>query len=353
MSKICILLADDHAVVRAGIRQALEKLPDLEIVGEVGDGPTLFTKLEQLKPDCLLIDIAMPDFDPMTAIGQIQEHYPEMKILIISAYADDVYVQGLLSAGVDGYHLKDQPLSDLQLAVQRVVAGDRWISSPLVDKLVKYANKPTTTSPLPSLTTRQRELLHLLQQGLDNQTIAQRLGLSVKTIENHLTRLYRLLDVQSRLEAANYAMKHPSVLAVSGQDAAQSPTVPEMPTQNMGAVLLVDDNARYRRQLCRMIGKICPRATIYEAENIGEAVHLKESVSPQLVLVDVLLGEEDGIHCTRRIKALSPKSRVILISAYPDREFHRLGLKAGAVAFLDKKNLETATLQHIIDDITA
>ena len=119
------------------------------------------------------------------------------------------------------------------------------------------------------------------------------------------------------------------------------------------AVLLVDDNARYRRQLRRMIGKISPQATIYEAENIGEAVQLAERVTPQLALVDVILGEEDGIRCTRRIKALSPKSRVILISAYPDREFHRLGLEAGAVAFLDKKDLETATLQHIIDDVIA
>ena len=352
MSKIRVLLADDHAIVRAGIRHALEELPDLEIAGEVGDGPTLFSALEQVRPECLLIDITMPDFEPMTAIRQIRERYRDMRILVVSAYDDDVYVQGLLGAGVDGYHLKDQPLSDLRLAVQRVLAGGRWISDPLVDKLVSYASTPPP-SILPSLTTRQRDLLHLLQQGLDNQTIAQRLGLSVKTIENHLTRLYRLLNVQSRLEAVNYVMKHPGVLAVSGQIAAQAPASPEVAAQGLVTVLLVDDNARYRRQLRRMIGKICPRATIYEAENIGEATHLTAGVAPQLVLVDVILGEEDGIRCTRRIKALSPQSRVILVSAYPDREFHRLGLEAGAVAFLDKKDLETSTLQHIIDDITA
>ena len=260
-------------------------------------------------------------------------------------------MQGLLGAGVDGYHLKDQPLSDLQLAVRRVLAGGRWISGPLVDKLVSYVDTPPSTSP--SLTTRQRDLLHLLQQGFDNQSIAQRLGLSVKTIENHLTRLYRLLNVQSRLEAVNYVMKHPRVLAMSGQTAALAPTSPEIATHKRITVLLVDDNARYRHQLRRMIGKICPQATIYEAENIGEAVNLTERVTPHLALVDVILGEEDGIRCTRRVKALSPKSRVILISAYPDREFHRLGLEAGAVAFLDKKDLETATLQHIIEDVIA
>jgi DNA-binding NarL/FixJ family response regulator len=350
MNKTHVLLADDHALVRAGIRNALEEL-DLKIVGEVADGPTLIAALDQMRPDCLLIDVAMPDFEPVSAIHEIRASYPDLKILVVSAYDDDVYVQGLLGAGVDGYHLKDQPLSDLQLAVQRVLAGGRWVSSPLVDKLVSYVSTPPPA--LPSLTTRQRDLLHLLQQGLDNQTMAQRLGLSVKTIENHLTRLYRLLNVQSRLEAVNYVMKHPGVLATSGQKAARAPAAQKVVAQELVTVLLVDDSARYRRQLSRMIGKICPHATIYEAESIGEAVHLTEGVAPQLVLVDVILGEEDGIRCTRRIKALSPKSRVILISAYPDREFHRLGLEAGAVAFLDKKDLETSTLQHIIDDIAA
>lgn len=351
MNKARVLLADDHALVRAGIRKALEELTGLEIVGEVADGPALTAALEQMQPDCLLIDVAMPDFEPISAIRQIRASYPDLKILVVSAYDDDVYVQGLLGAGVDGYHLKEQPLSDLQLAVQRVLAGDRWISGSLFDKLVSYAVAPSPASP--PLTTRQRDLLRLLQQGLDNQSIAQRLGLSVKTVENHLTRLYRLLGVQSRLEAVNYAMKHPGVLATSGQTAALTPSSPEIAVHRLVTVLLVDDNARYRRQLRRMIGKICPRATIYEAENIEEATRLTKGVTPQIVLVDVILGEEDGIRCTRRIKALSPKSRVILISAYPDREFHRLGLEAGAVAFLDKKDLETSTLQHIIDDITA
>lgn len=349
MSKIRVLLADEHALVRAGIRKALEELADLEIVGEVDDGLALVAALEQMQPNCLLIDFAIPNFEPVPAIRQIRVNHADLKILVVSDYDDDVYVQGLLGAGVDGYHLKDQSLSDLRLAVQRVLAGERWICGSLVDKLVSYAVAPAPTSP--SLTTRQRDLLHLLLQGLDNQTIAQRLGLSVKTVENHLTRLYRLLNVQSRLEAVNYVMKHPRMLAVSGQIAAQAPASPKIAVQELITVLLVDDNARYRHQLRRTIGKICPQAMIYEAENIGEAVHLTGRMTPELVFVDVILGEEDGIQCARRINALSSKSRIILISAYPDREFHRLGLKAGAVAFLDKKDLETSTLQHIIDDI--
>jgi DNA-binding NarL/FixJ family response regulator len=347
MNKTRILLADDHAVVCAGIRNALQELPALEIIGEVGDGPALFTALAQNRPDCLLLDVTMPNFEPISAIRQIRAGYPDMKILVVSAYDDRVYVQGLLSVGVDGYHLKDQPLSDLRLAVQRILAGEKWISSRLVDKLVGRV-VPTPSTPL--LTPRQRDILRLLQQGLDNQAIARRIGLSVKTVENHLTRLYRQLNVQSRLEAVNYVNQQPEVLGISGQQLAQEFVVEENGDSAI-TMLLVDDNARYRTQLRRMVGKVCARAIIYEAENIAEATQLVQQVAPQLVLVDVVLGEEDGIRCARRIKALSPPARIVLISAYPDREFHRLGLEAGAVAFLDKKDLDVMALQQVIDDL--
>lgn len=348
MSTTRVLLADDHAVVCAGIRNALRELPDLEVVGEVADGPTLFTALAQVQPDCLLLDVTMPSFEPFSAIHQIRTMYPVMKILVVSAYDDRVYVQGLLSAGVDGYHLKDQPLSDLRLAVRRVLAGEKWISSRLVDKLVQGG--PPTHLAL-SLTPRQRDLLHLLHQGFDNHAIARRMNLSVKTVENHLTRLYRQLNVQSRLEAANYVNQHPELLALSGQQAGSEPTTDRFLEAEQITMLLVDDNARYRNQLRRMVGRVCAQAMIYEAENIREATHLAEQISPQLVLVDVVLGDEDGIHCARRIKTLSPLSRIVLISAYPDREFHRRGLEAGAVAFLDKKDLDATVLRQVIDDL--
>jgi DNA-binding NarL/FixJ family response regulator len=342
MGKDTILLADDHAVVRAGIRNALEDVPNLTVIGEVGDGPTLMRMLAEIQPDCLLLDLTMPDFEPLLAIRQIRALYPQMKVLVVSAYDDNIYVQELLSAGVDGYHLKDQPLNDLRLAVQRILAGEKWISSRLLDKLV---NRPG-----PSLTSRQRDILRLLQQGLDNQTIARQIGLSVKTIENHLTRLYRRLDVQSRLEAVNFLMQHPELLGLTDQSAVLSEIEAEASPLSV-TVLVVDDNARYRRQLRRMVGKACPQAIVYEAENTRAALQLTERLAPQLVLVDVVLGDEDGIRCIRRIKAQSPSSRVILISAYPDREFHRLGLEAGAVAFLDKKDLDTATLRQVVADV--
>jgi DNA-binding NarL/FixJ family response regulator len=349
MSPTRVILADDHEIVRAGLRNALLELPDLEIAAEVGNGPQLEAALAIHPIDLLIIDAAMPEFEPIGAVRQIKAQYPALKILVVSAYADEAYLVGLLDAGVDGYHLKDQPLADLQLAVQRVLAGDRWISGPLVDRLLRRRS----TGPLPAasllqLTRRQRELLHLLAQGHDNRKIALTTGLSVKTVENHLTRLYRSLGVYSRSEALSYLMRHPEVLAATAQDLDEKAVEPE--TGKTLSVLLVDDNPRYRQQLGRMIGKTYAATMLYEADDVSEAVRLAESVKPNLALIDVVLTDEDGIYCTRRVKAVSPATRVVLISAYPDREFHRLGLSAGAVAFLDKKDLDAAAVRQVIDD---
>ena len=235
---------------------------------------------------------------------------------------------------------------------------------PLINKLLNYSEssqnsvRPSSATNQPKLTKRQREILRLLQEGLDNQTIAQQISLSVKTVENHLTRIYRKLDVQSRLEAVSYAIQHPEVLGVGGAGASKSAPAPSPPVWDASqskpiTILLVDDNARYRRQLRRMTSKAYPQATIYEAGSIKEVLHLAQQIHPELVLVDVVLGEENGIHCTRRLKAVTREARVILMSAYPDREFHRRGLEAGAIAFLDKKDLDTGTLRQVIDDAIA
>jgi DNA-binding NarL/FixJ family response regulator len=341
------VLADDHAVVRAGIANALRELPNIEIVGEIGDGHELLATLARTRPDVLVTDVTMPDFEPISAIRQIRSSYPVMKILVVSAYDDDVYVQGLLGAGVNGYHLKDQPLSDLRLAVQRVLDGERWVCSPLVDKLVRYRE---SASAALALTARQRDILRCLKDGLDNQAIARRTGLSVKTVENHLTRLYRQLNVQSRLEAVNYLTQHPDLLGYPETRGGTAAAADSSQSQRI-AILIVDDNLRYRTQMRRLVGKTCPMAAIFEAENTQAALRLASDTNPQLAFIDVVLGDEHGIEAARQIKALSPSTRMILISAYPDREFHRQGLAAGALAFLDKKDIDAAALRELLDDL--
>lgn len=348
MKNIRILLADDHAVVRTGLRKVVEEIPGMEVISEAENGPQVFSTLEKQAVDCLIIDVTMPEFEPISAIRQIHASYPAMKILIVSAYDDDIYVQGLLNVGVNGYHLKDQPLNDLKLALERVLAGERWLSTPIINKLLGISQQSVSSE---QLTGRQRELLRYLRDGKDNQSIAHEMGLSIKTIENHLTRLYRQLNVQSRLEAVNYLMQQPTLLGLSGQQAASAPSTIVSTKFHEISIMVIDDNGRYRGNLLRMIGKVCPRATIFEAENIENAVQMAGRIAPQLVFIDVVLGDEDGLRCARRVKAISPHSRIVLISAYPDREFHRLGLESGAIAFLDKKDLDLPALKQVIEDI--
>ena len=348
MQNTHIILADDHAVVRAGIRKIVDQIPHLEVVAEVGTGPLVFSSLEKEQVDLLLIDVTMPEFDPIQAIKQIKILYPALKILVISAYDDEFYVKGLLNAGVNGYHMKDQSLNDLKLAITQVLKGEKWISSKLINTLSRnYIDKTQS----PELTKRQRDLLTSLYQGLDNKTIAKRYHLSIKTIENNLSSLYRKLNVQSRLEAVNYLTRHPKIIESSPKFNNFENIVTASEQESGYNMLVVDDNTRYRNQLIRVLGKLDPRATIFGASNIKHALDLIHSTKFKLVFIDVILDDENGIDCVEQIKKIQANIRIILISAYPDQEFHKEGIKAGAIAFLDKKNLGSSTLQHIVEDI--
>lgn len=348
MQNTRVILADDHAVVRAGIRKIVDQIPHLKVVAEVGTGPLVFSSLEKEQVDLLLIDVTMPEFDPIQAIKQIKILYPALKILVISAYDDEFYVKGLLNAGVNGYHMKDQSLNDLKMAITQVIKGEKWISSKLINTLSRnYIDK----THLPKLTKRQRDLLISLHQGLDNKTIAKRYQLSIKTIENNLSSLYRKLNVQSRLEAVNYLTRHPKIIETSPEFNNLENIVTASEQESGYNMLVVDDNARYRNQLIRMLGKLDPRATIFGASNIKHAVDLIHSTKFKLAFIDVILDDENGIDSIEQIKKIQANIRIILISAYPDQEFHKEGIKAGAIAFLDKKILGSSTLRQIIEDI--
>jgi DNA-binding NarL/FixJ family response regulator len=348
MQTIRTVLADDHAVVRAGIRRTAEEIPHINIIAEVGTGPLVFDILENTAVDLLLIDVSMPDFDPVQAIREIKSLYPTLKILVISAYDDEFYVKGLLNAGVNGYHMKDQSLSDLKLAITRVLGGETWISHTLI-KLLSLDNRDK--DKLLKLTKRQRDLLISLRQGLDNKTIAKEYFLSVKTIENNLSALYRKLNVQSRLEAVNYSIRNPKIIgAVDELNNSRNNLI--QTAQNSGNnILVVDDNTRYRNQMINMLKNIDSKANVFDANKIESALAIVRKIEFQLVFIDVILDEESGINCTKQIREIQPNVRIILISAYPDQEFHKEGIKAGGVAFLDKKDLGISTLRQIVEDI--
>jgi DNA-binding NarL/FixJ family response regulator len=214
MQYVRAILADDHAVVRAGIAHALREQFSVVIIGEAGDGITLLAMLAATHPDLLITDVTMPNFEPISAIPEIHVRFPTMKILVLSTATTNVDVLGLLQAGViNGYYLKDQPLDDLCQAVQDVLAGTRWVSNRMAMRLIQARAAFTPETPLPN---RQRDMLRFLQEGLDNQAIARRTGLTVKTVETYLTHLYRRLNVRNRLEAATYARR-------SGASSANTP----------------------------------------------------------------------------------------------------------------------------------
>lgn len=352
MQKVRILIADDHDLVRKGIRSVLEECQEFEVVGEAIDGPSLFAAIGRLAPDCVLIDVAMPEFDPIVAVQQIRRAHPQLKILIVTAHDDDVYVKGLLAAGADGYHLKDGPLSDLSLALGRIMMGEQWLSSSLVKKLIHDNTESRGSSgAIGKLSAGQFELLGLLQKGLDNKAIANTLNKSIKTIENNLTRLYHNLNVQSRLEAVNFANQHPELFSSSlNQPMQRNSTMFSSTPLKPISVLLVDDNTHYRHEFKNSLNIAYPSANVSEAQSISEAVAQVKAAPIRLVFVDMILNKENGIECIHQMKSVSPDTRFILMSAYPDREFHRMGIEAGALAFVDKKDLDIATLRQIVID---
>ena len=211
MGKIRILIADDHAVVREGTRQILEKEPDFNVVAEAGDGEEAVRLATSFKPDVAIIDIAMPKLDGIEATKQIKTLYPTTAVLILTAYDDDQFVFSLLEAGAAGYLLKSVRGGELINAVRAVYAGESVlhpsIARKVLNRFVPASGKPREQKALEVLTERERDVLRLASRGLSNQDIAGELCLSLRTIQAHLGHIFNKLQVSSRTEAVVRALK--------------------------------------------------------------------------------------------------------------------------------------------------
>jgi NarL family two-component system response regulator LiaR len=211
MSKIRILIADDHAVVRDGTRQILVQEPDLDVVAEAADGAEAIRLAGIVKPDVAIIDIAMPGVDGIEATKQIKAKYPTVAVLILSAYDDDQFVFSLLEAGAAGYLLKSVRGRELVDAVRQVYAGESVlhpsIARKVLNRFVPAPGKTSVKRATDMLSDREIEVLKLATRGLSNQQIADELCLSLRTVQAHLGHIFNKLQVSSRTEAVVRALK--------------------------------------------------------------------------------------------------------------------------------------------------
>jgi DNA-binding NarL/FixJ family response regulator len=210
-----VLLVDDEAMVRAGLRLVLESEPDIEVVGEASDGVGALAAAGQLKPDLVLIDIHMPRLDGLAATRELLAADPDLKVVILTTFNDDSYVREALRLGASGFLLKVAPPERLAEAV-RVAAGGDALLDPLVTRSVieAFADIPTQTVPpappaeLALLTAREREVLQLLGEGKSNAEIAEAFVLGEATVKTHVTRVLKKLHLRDRVQAVVYAYEN-------------------------------------------------------------------------------------------------------------------------------------------------
>jgi len=201
------LLADDHAVVRAGFKMILSAQADMEIVGEAGNGREAVESAEALKPDIVVMDVAMPELNGIEATRRLATSLPHTRVVALSMHKDSVYVREILRAGARGYLLKDSPAGDLVLAVRAVASGQSYLS-PGVSNAVLDDYRRHVTNPIDLLTTREREVLQMIAEGKTNKEIAGVLNLSVYTVDAHRGRIMEKLNLHSINELVRFAVRN-------------------------------------------------------------------------------------------------------------------------------------------------
>ena len=209
MSAVRVLLADDHTLVRAGLRKLLESIPGFAVVGEAGDGLALLALVEQLQPQLVLMDIAMPGLNGIEATARLLKSWPGIRVLILSMHQNEEYVRQALRHGAMAYLLKDAAPLELELALAAVLRGETYLS-PAVSKDVvhDYVQRLRgDDQPGESLSPRQREVLQLIAEGQSTKEIARRLELSVKTVDTHRSQLMKQLDIHEVAGLVRYAMR--------------------------------------------------------------------------------------------------------------------------------------------------
>jgi two-component system, NarL family, response regulator NreC len=216
MSPIRILLADDHDIVRKGLRYILQRQNGTDVIGEAKDGREAVKMAEKLEPDLIIMDIAMPLLNGIEATAQIVKANPKTKVIILSMFSDETYLVRILSAGAKGYLLKDSTETDLLPAVKAVMQGKPYFSTriaqTLLEDYIRQLQQRGLQDSYELLTDREKEVLQLLAEGKSNKEVATLLNLSVYTIETHRTNLMQKLNVHNTAELVLYAVRKKLIL---------------------------------------------------------------------------------------------------------------------------------------------
>ncbi len=212
IKKHTILLADDHSILRAGLRSILNSKSDFEVVAEVDNGMDAIKTALSLKPDLLLTDLSMPKTNGTEAIRELKKRLPEIKCIVLTMHTSEEYIHTALDAGADGYVLKDDSHEELLAAIKNVLNGKTYLSPSICGNVVSgYLNSTGSSKPATSwdvLTKREREIIKLIAEGNRSKDIAEHLSISIKTVEKHRSNLMKKLNMHSLGSLTNYAMKN-------------------------------------------------------------------------------------------------------------------------------------------------
>ena len=204
INTIRIIIADDHTLLRDGLRALFASVPDIEVIGEAESGADVISKAEQLQPDVILMDIQMPGINGIQATRQIVSKQPEIGVIVVTMYKDDDSVFAAMRAGARGYILKGADQQEMLRAIRAVASGEALFGPEIATRLVNFFSSPQANLPsqaFPELTSREHEVLELIAKGLNNQVIANRLSISEKTVRNHISNIFNKLQVVDRAQA--------------------------------------------------------------------------------------------------------------------------------------------------------
>ena len=211
MEILRIVLAEDHTILREGLRALLSADPEFEIIGEARDGREAVRCVEKLEPDLLLMDLSMPRMSGMDAIREIKKRYPDIKIIALTVHKTEEYLLSTLQAGADGYVLKDATHDELVLAIKNVIGGKSYLSPGVSEKVIEGylegRERHRAVSPWERLSQREREVLKLIAEGYKNKEIADDLCISLKTVEKHRANLMKKLDLHNAAALTVYAVQ--------------------------------------------------------------------------------------------------------------------------------------------------